>query len=104
MGRTCMQAIKATGNGSSEFNPHQWLSEDFTECTVNAEMGNFVFGKGARNCLGKNLAVTELITFLAILGREVSSIEMSQEVQQTEFSILGDHPSGMPLKLVPSAP
>jgi cytochrome P450 len=96
-----LQAIKNTGNGSPEFDPQQWLDEEKTKCTVNEEMGNFVFGKGQRNCIGRNLAVAEVVTILAILGREVSSVEMTQEEQERAFFSVGDHPTGLPLKLIP---
>jgi hypothetical protein len=43
----------------------------------------------------------ETIAFLACLGREVSNIEMSREEQERTFFIIGDHPTGLPLKLVP---
>lgn len=98
-----MQAILETGNGSKEFDPEQWLSEERTQCKTNDELGNFVFGKGARNCVGKNLAMTEAIIFLAVLGREVSAIEMSKEEQERVFFIVGNHPTDMPLKLIPHA-
>jgi cytochrome P450 len=96
-----LQAIKNTGNGSPEFDPQQWLNEERTKCTVNEEMGNFVFGKGQRNCIGRNLAVAEMVTILAILGREVSSVQMTQEEQERAFFTVGDHPTGLPLKLIP---
>lgn len=95
-----MQAIRETGNGHPEFDPEQWLSEDRTHCTVNNEMGNFVFGKGARNCVGQNLAIIELVTVLAILGRQVATVDMTQEEQDREFFIIGDHPTGLPLRLI----
>lgn len=97
------KALLETGNGSREFSPQHWLSEDRTECTVNDEYGNFVFGKGNRNCVGKNLAVIELVSFLAVLGREVSAIEMSKMEKERQISMVGDHPTGLPLKLVPRA-
>lgn len=95
-----MQAIRETGNGSPEFDPEQWLSDDRTKCTVNTEMGNVAFGKGIRNCVGKNLAVIELVTALVVLGREVSGIEMAPEEIDREFFMIGEHPTGLPLKLV----
>lgn len=98
---SCMQAIRETGNGNPEFDPQQWLSEDRTECTVNKEMGNFVFGKGIRSCPGHNLAIIELVTVLAVLGREVSGIKMSEEEIEREFFIIGNHPTGLPLTLQP---
>ena len=98
-----MQAFLETGNGTETFDPGFWLSEDLFECTPNDEMGNFVFGKGARNCVGKNLAVIELVTFLAVLGREVSAVKMSQEEMDRMFPIVGGHPTGLPLQLLPQS-
>ena len=95
-----MQAIRETGNGSRGFEPEQWLSEDRTKCTINNDMGNVAFGKGARHCVGKNLAVIELVTALAVLGREVRGIEMSQEEMDRYFFLIGNHPTGLPLRLV----
>lgn len=96
-----MQAIKSTGNGSPEFDPQQWLSEDRTQCTPNESMGNFVMGKGPRSCIGRNLAMIELITFLAILGREVSAVLMTEEEIRRPISLIGDHPTGMPVTFSP---
>lgn len=98
-----MQMTQEVGSGSLEFNPQQWLSDDRTECVpIASEKGFFAFGKGPRNCLGQNLAVIELTTYLAVLGREVEGIEMSREEMELDF--LGVHPTGMPLKLAPRSP
>jgi cytochrome P450 len=96
-----MQAILATGPGTSNFDPQFWLNEDRTECRLNDERGNFAFGRGNRSCSGRHLALIETIAFLACLGREVSKIEMSRNEQERQFFIIGDHPTGLPLKLVP---
>ena len=97
----CMQATLGTGNGTHTFDPGFWLSEDRTECTINDEMGNFVFGKGARSCVGRHLAVIELVAFLAVLAREVSAVKMSEKEMERPFTLLGGHPTGMPLQLLP---
>lgn len=100
---SCMQATREAGDGRREFNPQQWLSADRTECTpIASTKGFFAFGKGGRNCMGQNLAMIEMVTFLAILGREVKRIEMSKEEMERDF--LGVHPTGMPLTLVPRSP
>jgi cytochrome P450 len=96
-----MQAILETGPGTKAFDPQFWLNEDRTKCRINDERGNFAFGRGGRSCLGKHLALIETIAFLACLGREVSRIEMSCEEQERVFFLIGDHPTGMPLKLYP---
>lgn len=100
----CMQSILSTGNGTKKFDPDYWLSENRTKCARNDDPANFVFGQGGRNCVGKNLAFVEAMTFVAILGREVSGIEMSQKEKDRVFFIVGDHPTGMPVKLKPQAP
>ena len=99
-----MQAIKASGNGSVEFDPRQWLSEDRTTATVNADPGNVGFGAGPRVCPGKQLATMEMVTLLAILVRQVSKIEMSKEELEMDYSMTGGHPTDMTLSLIPRTP
>ena len=99
-----MQAVRETGSGGFEFKPEHWLSEDRTEdrarCTINSEPGNVSFGKGPRVCVGKNFSIIELVTALAVLVREVRGIEMSQKETDRELFLTGDHPTGLPLRLV----
>lgn len=97
-----MQVTISTGNGSQEFDPDQWLSEDRTKCTSIAKSKSFfAFGKGNRSCLGQSLSIIELVTYLAVLAREVKSIQISEEEMERDF--LGLHPTGMPLTLIPNS-
>jgi cytochrome P450 len=65
---------------------------------------NLTWGHGARNCLGKYLALSELALATSIIGRKVEAIEIAEEEAAIPFEPLKAHPTGMRVTLVPRAP
>jgi cytochrome P450 len=62
MTAACMQCSKRAGNGSQEYDPAQWLSEDHSSVKLISQEDAFVaFGYGPRSCTGSNLAMIEII-------------------------------------------
>lgn len=59
------------------------------------------FGAGARVCVGKYLAISELVTALAIIGRLVSSIDMDPDDSTRVVTLVKGHPTGIPTILHP---
>jgi hypothetical protein len=62
---------------------------------------HFIFGVGPRACIGQNLAVVELVSFLIVLAREVKAVQMSVEEQEREMAIFFPPPTGLPLRFIP---
>jgi cytochrome P450 len=98
----CMQATRRTGNGSHEFDPAQWLSDDRRSVRANVDAGNFVWGAGARRCIGAQLATIEITTVLMILAREVQHIGIAPEDLQAVFRPNDTHPTGLPVHFTPA--
>lgn len=59
------------------------------------------FGAGARVCVGKSLAIYELVTAVAIIGRLVGRIEMDDEDATRIVTLVKGHPTGIPATLHP---
>ena len=59
------------------------------------------FGAGARVCVGKYLASSELVTALAVIGRLVSRIEMDPVDATRVVTLVKGHPTGIPATLYP---
>lgn len=59
------------------------------------------FGSGARVCVGKFLAISELVTALAIIGRFVGRIEMDSKDATRVVTLVKGHPTGIPATLHP---
>lgn len=64
-------------------------------------MWHVQFGAGARVCVGKYLAIAELVTALAIIGRLVSRIEMDPQDATRIVTLVKGHPTGIPTTLHP---
>jgi cytochrome P450 len=96
-----VSAIRASGNGGGTFDPCQWLQGPDSACAENDGRGNFVWGGGARRCLGEHLALVELMVTLAVLAREVQEIRMSDEEAALPFTSVLGHPTGLPVTLIP---
>lgn len=94
-----MQSGQKTGSGTPAFNPGQWLNEDRTQMIVNKDPGNMPWGKGPRNCVGRNLATVEMTLIFVLLAREVQEVVASEEEIHRPLSAI-DHPTGIPLKFV----
>lgn len=95
----CMQPTKATG--TADFNPAQWLDATGTAAVPNDGPGNLAWGGGPRRCAGQNLATVELITSLAILGREVQRFEIPPEKNDHDYFSTQTHPTGCPATIIP---
>lgn len=89
-----------TGKSGPDFDPKNWLSEDWTVAHPNTARGNLIWGGGIRRCVGVSLATIELITALCCIGREVKKIDMAPEVADTPF-LPFLYPSDMPMRLTP---
>ena len=63
-------------------------------------MKALAFSSGPRQCVGGHFALTQLMTVLIILAREVKQIELSSEEQARDFSATFGHPTGMPATVV----
>jgi cytochrome P450 len=95
-----LRAVLESGEGGEAFNPAQWLDASRRKCTVNDGPGNMSFGAGQRRCVGQHLAMAETIATLAIFGREVGGIEMSEEEATRQLTSVEGHPTGLPLRLL----
>lgn len=98
-GKTRVQVTKKTGNGGNEFDPDQWLSEGRTKVQINNAHGNLSFGAGSRRCVGRHLAMVQIVTMTVVVARHVRRVEMAPEERDRTFYSIG-HPTDMPLRLV----
>lgn len=96
-----LQATHKTG--TTEFDPGQWLNSDMTSARPNDATGNLVWSSGPRRCAGQSLATVEIITCLIILAREVQRFEIPPEENDHDYFANQDHPTGMPITLIPRA-
>jgi cytochrome P450 family 709 len=87
-------------SGSASFDPAQWLSDDRRTAAMNESPCNITFSLGPRSCTGRNLAMVEIVTLMAVLAREVAAIHMSPDEMNRAFNALLPHPTGMPVRLV----
>eukprot|EP00892_Ulva_mutabilis_P008878 jgi/Ulvmu1/6362/UM029_0070.1 len=94
-------ATLSSGPGVEEFRPEHWLSDDHRHCRVNDDPNSMQFGSGTRACVGKYLAIAELVTALALIGRLVSRIEMDPEDATRVVTLVKGHPTGIPTTLHP---
>ena len=86
----------ATGAGAGTFDPQHWLG-GAGGAQENTEQGNWVFGGGLRSCVGKNVALMELLTAVALIGRSIGSIDIAPKDADAEFPVASGHPTGMPV-------
>jgi cytochrome P450 len=92
--------VRSSGSGSRDFDPAQWLSDDRRTAAMNESPCNISFSLGPRSCTGRNLAMVEIVTMMAVLAREVAAIHMSPDEINRPFNALLPHPTGMPVRLV----
>lgn len=101
----------STRAGRTAFDPAQWLTfprggDLASEAPTGfnpalAQHESLAFGHGARRCLGRHLGTMELIAVVAVLARRVAEVRMSDEEMQRPFFPMFEHPTGMPVTLVP---
>lgn len=96
---TCLQPTTTTGGGTLEFDPSQWLNADGTAARGNDSKANLAFGAGPRRCVGQSVATVEVITTIAIMGREVDTLAVPPGEHDINFGATPYHPTGMPIML-----
>ena len=100
--------------GSDAFDPAQWLAYPAGAGPGDAAATAYrpaqhrvetsmAFGGGARQCLGNNLAVSEMIAVIAVLVRGAGGVRMAPEERERRTFAMFEHPTGMPVELVPRA-
>ena len=70
------------GNDAAEFRPERWLKSESDESTL-AEMEHYFlsWGAGSRTCLGRNVALLEMLKVVPEIVRNFD-FEMGQELRE----------------------